>query len=72
MRRIGALIYGQQDGRIADLTSSYINYLKRETDEPTSDELAQLRIPPDMIGWLRGGHKSRKAAEQAVAYIRHR
>ena len=57
---------------IADLTSAYTNYLKRETDEPTSDELAQLRIPPDMIGWLRGGHKSRKAAEQAVAYIRHR
>ena len=54
---------GQQDGRIADLTSAYTNYLKRETDEPTSDELAQLRIPPDMIGWLRGGHKSREAAE---------
>ena len=72
MRRIGVLIDGQQDGRIADLTSAYTNYLKRETDEPTPDELVQLRIPPDMIGWLRGGHKSRKAAEQAVAYIRHR
>lgn len=72
MRRIGALIDGEQDGCIADFTSAYTNYLKRETDEPTSDELAQLRIPPDMIGWLRGGHKSRKAAEQAVAYIRHR
>lgn len=63
MRRSGVLIDGQQDGRIADLPSAYTNYLKRETDEPTSDELAQLRIPPDMIGWLRGGHKSREAAE---------
>ena len=63
MRRIGALIDGEQDGCIADFTSAYTNYLKRETDEPTSDELAQLRIPPDMIGWLRGGHKSREAAE---------
>ena len=72
MRRIGALIDGEQDGCIADLPSAYTNYLKRETDEPTSDELAQLRVPPDMIGWLRGGHKSRKAAEQALANIRHR
>ena len=60
-RRAGSM--DQQDGRIADLPSAYTNYLKRETDEPTSDELAQLRIPPDMIGWLRGGHKSREAAE---------
>ena len=72
MRRIGALIDGEQDGCIADFTSAYTNYLKRETDAPTSDELAQLRIPPDRIGWLRGGHKSRKAAERALVYIRHR
>jgi len=32
MRRIGVLIDGQQDGLIADLTSAYTNYLKRETD----------------------------------------
>jgi len=63
MRRRGVLIDGQQDGRIANLPSAYTNYLKRETDEPTSDELAQLRIPPDMIGWLRGDHKSCEAAE---------
>ena len=41
MRRIGALIDGEQDGRIADLTSAYTNYLKWETDEPTPDELVQ-------------------------------
>jgi hypothetical protein len=50
MRRIGVLIDGQQNGRIADLPSAYTNYLKRETDAPTPDELAQLHIPPDMIG----------------------
>ena len=42
MRRIGALIDGEQDGCIADFTSAYTNYLKRETDAPTPDELAQL------------------------------
>jgi hypothetical protein len=72
MRRIGALIDGEQDGRIADLTSAHTNYLTREPGAPTSDELARLRIAPDMIGWLRCGHKSRKAAEKALAYIRHR
>jgi hypothetical protein len=39
MRRIGALIDGEQDGCIADFMSAYTNYLKRETDAPTPDEL---------------------------------
>jgi hypothetical protein len=39
MRCIGALIDGEQDGLIADLTSAYTNYLKWETDAPTPDEL---------------------------------
>jgi hypothetical protein len=41
MRRIGALIDGEQDGRIADLTSAHTNYLTREPGAPTPDELAQ-------------------------------
>ena len=69
-RRLGALIDGDQDGRIADLTLAYAAYLRAETDETLPDELAQLRAPPDMIGWLRGGHKSREAAEAAVKYVR--
>jgi hypothetical protein len=72
MRRIGALIDGEQDGCIADFTSAYTNYFAAGNRWPIPDELAQLHIPPDMIGWLRGGHKSRKAAEQAVANIRRR
>ena len=72
VNRLGCLIDGQQDGRIADLTSSYAAYLASETDEPMPNELAALRTPPDMIGWLRGAHKSREAADLAVAYARRR
>lgn len=65
-RRLGAL-----DGnRIVDLTNAYATFLATETDEPTPRELALLRTPPDMIGWLRGQHKSREAAEQAVRFAR--
>jgi 2-keto-4-pentenoate hydratase/2-oxohepta-3-ene-1,7-dioic acid hydratase in catechol pathway len=70
MSRLGALIDGHQDGRIADLTASYAAFLAAETDEPTPQGLAALRTPPDMIGWLTGAHKSREAAEHAVAYVR--
>ncbi len=65
-RRLGALL----DERIVDLTTAYATYLARETDEPTPRELAQLRTPPDLIGWLRGQHRSREAAEQALAFTR--
>jgi 2-keto-4-pentenoate hydratase/2-oxohepta-3-ene-1,7-dioic acid hydratase in catechol pathway len=66
-RRLGAL----DSARIVDLTTAYAAYLSERTDEPTPRELAQLRTPPDLIGWLRGQHKSREAAEQAVAFARH-
>ena len=65
-RRLGALA-GE---RIVDLTAAYATYLARHTDEPTPRELAQLRTPPDLIGWLRGQHKAREAAEQALAFAR--
>ncbi len=70
--RLGALIDGHQDGRVVDLTASYAAYLAAETDEPMPQELAALRTPPDMIGWLRGAQKSREAAEQAIAYAKRR
>jgi 2-keto-4-pentenoate hydratase/2-oxohepta-3-ene-1,7-dioic acid hydratase in catechol pathway len=66
-RRLGASI--EQD-RIVDLTTAYATYLARQTDEPLPRELALLRTPPDLIGWLRGQHKSREAAEQALAFAR--
>ena len=72
VNRLGALLDGDERGRIVDLTAAYGSYLAAETDEPTPRELAALRTPPDMIGWLRGAHKAREAAEQAVAYARRR
>jgi 2-keto-4-pentenoate hydratase/2-oxohepta-3-ene-1,7-dioic acid hydratase in catechol pathway len=70
--RIGVLIDGHQDGRVADLTSCYEDYLATRTDEPTPAGLANLRVPPDMIGYLKGGHKSREAADLAVAHAQRR
>lgn len=69
-RRLGALIDGDETGRVCDLTAAYAAWLARETDEPTPRELAALRTPPDMIGWLKGAHKSREAAEKALAFAR--
>src|ERR687885_1682540 len=69
-RRLGALLDDEQAGRVVDLTTAYATYLARATDEPTPRELAQLRTAPDLIGWLRGQHKSREAAEQALAFAR--
>ena len=66
-RRLGALLEHQ---RIVDLTTAYASYLAQSTDEPMPRELAQLRTPPDMIGWLRGQHKSRDAAELAINFAR--
>jgi 2-keto-4-pentenoate hydratase/2-oxohepta-3-ene-1,7-dioic acid hydratase in catechol pathway len=68
--RLGALLDGDARGRIVDLTAAYEAYLRAETDEPTPRQLAALRTPPDMIGWLEGAHKAREAAEQALAFVR--
>jgi 2-keto-4-pentenoate hydratase/2-oxohepta-3-ene-1,7-dioic acid hydratase in catechol pathway len=70
--RLGALLDDDQDGRIVDLTTAYEAYLRAETDEPMPRELAALRTPPDMIGWLRGAHKAREAADAALGYVRDR
>jgi 2-keto-4-pentenoate hydratase/2-oxohepta-3-ene-1,7-dioic acid hydratase in catechol pathway len=63
-RRLGAL----QDERIVDLTTAYATYLAQQTDEPTPRELAQLRTPPDMLGFLRAQQKGREAAEEALTF----
>lgn len=70
MRRLGALIDGDENGRVADLTAAFAAYLATSTDEPTPREYAMLRTPPDMIGWLRAGHEGRKAAESALEFAR--
>jgi 2-keto-4-pentenoate hydratase/2-oxohepta-3-ene-1,7-dioic acid hydratase in catechol pathway len=68
-RRLGALLRASEAGGIVDLTAAFAKYLAAETDEPTPRELAVLRAPPDMIGWLRAGHEGRRAAEHALAYV---
>src|SRR4051812_40865648 len=70
--RLGALLDGRQDGRIVDLTAAYATHLAQETDEPTPRELAALRTPPDMLGWLRSAHKAREAADAAVGFAERR
>jgi 2-keto-4-pentenoate hydratase/2-oxohepta-3-ene-1,7-dioic acid hydratase in catechol pathway len=72
MTRLGALVDGNEQGRVVDLTSAYATYLAAETDEARPREIAAVRTPPDMIGWLDGGRQSREAAEQALAYARRR
>jgi len=66
-RRLGAVLDAE---RIVELTSAYATYLAQRTDEPTPRELAALRTPPDMLGFLRSQHKGREAAEQALAFAR--
>ncbi len=68
LRRLGALADGSENGRVVDLTASFAKYLAAETDESTPRELAAIRTPPDMIGWLRAGKHGKAAAEKALAY----
>ena len=68
--RVGILIDNHESGRVADLTSCYAAYLATETDEPTPEEIANVRCPPDMMGWLKGAHKSRAAAEETANWIK--
>ena len=68
IRRLGALADGDENGRIADITAAFAEHLAQDTDEPTPRELAQLRTPPDMIGWLRAGHAGLAAAKSALKF----
>jgi len=70
--RLGALLDADDTGRIVDLGAAFASHLAAETDEPTPREYAALRTPPDMIGWLRGGDRSRAAAAAALDHARRR
>jgi acylpyruvate hydrolase len=65
--RIGA----QLDGQIIDLNRAYQAALRHigKTDELA---VADMRVPPDMIGLLSGGETSFRAAEQAVTFVKER
>ena len=57
--RLGALLDDREDGRVVDLHAAGVARLERETEEPTPREFAALRVPPDMLGWLRGTRGAR-------------
>jgi len=60
---------GQLDEQVVDLNRAYHAALRHMGNE---DELAvaDVRVPTDMIGLLRGGDTSLRAAQQAVAFVR--
>ncbi len=59
----------QMDEQVVDLNRAYHAALRHMGNE---DELAvaDVRVPTDMIGLLRGGDTSLRAAQQAVAFVR--
>jgi acylpyruvate hydrolase len=59
----------QLDGQVVDLNRAYTAVLRHAGNE---DELAvaDLRVPSDMIGLLKGGKASLEAASQAVSFAR--
>jgi 2-keto-4-pentenoate hydratase/2-oxohepta-3-ene-1,7-dioic acid hydratase in catechol pathway len=65
-RRLGALTRDEQ--RIVDLNAAFRAHLECETDEPTPEEFAALRMPPDMLGWLRAGSEGMRAAAAAMHF----
>jgi 2-keto-4-pentenoate hydratase/2-oxohepta-3-ene-1,7-dioic acid hydratase in catechol pathway len=66
--RLGALADESEDGRIVDLNAAFARHLADETDEPTPKGLADLRVPPDMIGWLLAGAEGMRAARSAIKF----
>lgn len=65
-QRLGA-IAGLRDD-IVDLNSAFAVFLHAGGDEPTPQGLADLRVPPHMIGWLEAGSYGKDAAIQALRF----
>jgi 2-keto-4-pentenoate hydratase/2-oxohepta-3-ene-1,7-dioic acid hydratase in catechol pathway len=64
--RIGALIGDQ----VIDLNAGYALYLSQVEKEPKPYALAEVRIPPGMIGFLEGEEKSMQAARLTLDYVK--
>ena len=67
VRRLGAL-QGGQGATIVDLNAAFVAALIDDGDEPTPQAYAALRMPPDMVGWLRAGRYGTEAAGRALEY----
>ncbi|HEY7125511.1 MAG TPA: fumarylacetoacetate hydrolase family protein [Ktedonobacterales bacterium] len=59
------------DGQIVDLNHAHRAALQA-ADNAAELAVADLRVPTDMVGLLRGGETSLKAAQQAVAFVQKR
>jgi acylpyruvate hydrolase len=64
--RIGA---SDRAGRIVDLRRAYATYLRDVEANPSADELAQLTLDRDMVGFLKNGEKALDAARKALVHI---
>jgi acylpyruvate hydrolase len=65
VERLGALIAGD---RIVDLRTAYKAHLVAAEDDPQAAGIAAVRIPDDLIAFIRGGVRSMQAAKAAVAF----
>ena len=59
----------EEEGVLA-LQPAYARYLAEVEGDPLADGIAGVRLPDDMVGVIRGGDRSRRAAEQAVSHAR--
>jgi 2-keto-4-pentenoate hydratase/2-oxohepta-3-ene-1,7-dioic acid hydratase in catechol pathway len=59
----------EEEGVLA-LQPAYARYLAEAESDPLAAGIAAVRLPDDMVGLIRGGDRSREAAEQAVAHAR--
>ena len=64
-RRLGL----QLNKKVIDLNSAYVKYLANETNEKQIYSLANLKIPPNMLDFLKGEDESLKLAKTIKNYI---
>jgi len=65
--RIGAVV--EDEKRVVDLNAGYAFYLKAVDDDDKAVEIANVRVPPDMIKLLEGGKSSLKAVHTTVDHF---
>jgi 2-keto-4-pentenoate hydratase/2-oxohepta-3-ene-1,7-dioic acid hydratase in catechol pathway len=66
LSRVGAV----EDGRVLALQPAYAQYLAEVEGDPLAEQIAAVRIPQDMVGFLRGLGPSEQAARDALAHAR--
>jgi acylpyruvate hydrolase len=71
-QRVGALILVNGEEYLVDLLKAYSSYLAESVNDPFAAEIAAVRIPGDMCGFLRGGQLSLEAAKQGFGFVESR